>query len=84
MQWYNLDTGRDPVGWQAIYYHHNHWSKDGSYQRVFAASVVWLRDHGLLELFALHGDGSNAIAKKGGVASGTAATSINEAKRWST
>src|SRR3989338_541058 len=33
MQWYNLDTARDRVSWQAIYYHHNHWSKDGSYSK---------------------------------------------------
>lgn len=84
MQWYNLDTGRDDVGWQAIYYHHNHWSKDGSYQGVFEASLMWLRDNDLLELFALHGDGSNAIAKKGGLASGTAATSTSGVKRSST
>lgn len=81
MQWYSLDTGRDNVSWQAIYYHHNHWSKDGSYQKVFEASVTWLRDNDLLDLFALHGDGSNAIAKKGGMASGTRATSTNGVKR---
>lgn len=84
MQWYNLNTGRDQVGWQAIYHHHNHWSKDGSYQQVFEASLVWLRDHNLLELFVLHGDGSNAVAKKGAAASGTRATSTSGAKRSST
>lgn len=84
MQWYNLNTGRDQVGWQAIYHHHNQWSKDGSYQRVFEASVARLRDHDLLELFALHGDGSNAIAKKGGAASATPATSTSGVKRSST
>lgn len=81
MQWYNLNTGRDRVSWQAIYYHHNHWSKDGSYQQVFEASVTWLRDNDLLDLFALHGDGSNAVAKKGGVASATVVTSTSVAKR---
>ena|SRR3989338_2240002 len=81
MQWYNLNTGRDRVSWQAIYYHHNHWSKDGSYQRVFAASLVWLRDNHLLELLILHGDGSNAVAKKGGTASVTPATNTSGVKR---
>lgn len=81
MQWYNLDTGRHRVSWQMVYYHHNHWSKDGSYQRVFEASLVWLRDNDLLELFTLHGDGSNAVAKKGGLASATPATSTSGAKR---
>lgn len=84
MQWYNLPMGRDRVKWQAIYYHHNRWSKDGSYQRVFVASLVWLRDHDLLDLLVLHGDGSNAIAKKGGAASGTPATSTSGVKRSST
>jgi len=84
MQWYNLDTGRDRVSWQAVYYHHNHWSKDGSYQRVFEASLVWLRDNDLLELFVLHGDGSNAVAKKGGAALATRVTSTSGVKRSST
>lgn len=84
MQWYNLPMGRDRVKWQAIYYHHNHWSKDGSYQRVFAASLVWLRDNDLLELFVMHGDGSNAVAKKGGAVLATRVTSTSGVKRSST
>lgn len=81
MQWYNLDTGRDRISWQAIYHHYHRWSTDGSFQRVFAASIVWLRDNNLLELFALHGDGSNAVAKKGAAASATAATSTSGEKK---
>jgi len=77
MQWYNLDTGRDRVSWQTVYYHYYRWSTDGSFQRVFEASLVWLRDHDLLALFALHGDGSNAVAKKGEAESATAATNTS-------
>lgn len=82
MQWYNLKPRG--VSWQAVYYHHNHWSKDGSYQRVFASSLVWLSDNDLLDLSILHGDGSNAVAKKGGAAWPTLATNTRKAKRWST
>lgn len=63
MQWYRLKTS---VHWSNIYRHHNRWSKDGSYHTLFEASLRYLNEHNLLDLFALHGDGSNAIAKKGG------------------
>lgn len=84
MQWYQLDTGRDRLHWSNVYRHYNRWSKDGSFQRVFEASIAWLNDQGLLELFLLHGDGSNTVAKKGGLASATPATSTNRGKRLST
>lgn len=81
MQWYNLTTGRDRVSWQTIYHHYHRWSTDGSFQRVFAASLVWLRDNNLLDLFALHGDGSNAVAKKGAAESAIPATSTSAEKK---
>jgi len=81
MQWYNLDTGRDRVSWQTVYHHYHRWSTDGSFQRVFAASLVWLRDNDLLELLALHGDGSNVIAKKGVVGLATPAISTSGVRR---
>lgn len=62
MPWYRL---KSPVRYTNVYRHHNRWSKDGSYERLFAASLEWLSENDLLDLFSLHGDGSNAVAKKG-------------------
>lgn len=84
MQWYNLDTGRDRVSWQTIYHHYHRWSTDGSFERVFEASLTHLADTDLLDLSALHGDGSNAVAKKGEAASATPATNTSAEKRLST
>jgi hypothetical protein len=43
-----------------------HWSKDGSYEKLFKASVHLLAELGELDLSVLHADSSNAIVKKGG------------------
>lgn len=77
MQWDQLKT---PVRWSNIYRHHNRWSKDGSYERLFESSVTWLDDNNLLDLFAIHGDGSNAVAKKGATVSATPATNTRKAR----
>jgi len=79
MQWYNLKP--QGVGWQAVYHHHLRWSKDSSYQRIFEASLIWLKENDKLDLTALHGDGSNAVAKKGAAESATAVTSTSEARK---
>lgn len=65
MQWDELKTKRNEASWQAIYHHHNKWSKDGSYQNLFETSIMFLRDANCLDLSAVHGDGSNTVAKKG-------------------
>lgn len=65
MQWNELRTYRGEIYWTNIYKHHNRWSKDGSYQKLFGSSVEWLRDSNNLDLSALFGDGSNVVAKKG-------------------
>src|SRR5579872_4108390 len=75
MPWYRL---KSPVRYTNIYRHHNHWSKDGSYAKVFEASLTWLMQEDLLDLFAIHGDGSNAVAKKGVKVSATPATNIRK------
>ena len=62
IQWNQLKC---KVRWNNIYRHHNKWSKDGSYQKLFVASVKQLNDSEILDLSVLHGDGSNAVAKKG-------------------
>ena len=77
MPWYRLKC---PVGYVNIWRHHDRWSNDSSYRQLFTSSVEWLADHNLLDLFALHGDGSNAVAKKGGPVSATAATNIRRVK----
>jgi hypothetical protein len=65
MQWDELTTYRNEISWQAVYYHHNKWSKDGSYKKLFENSIVTLDVLGKLDLNILHGDGSNVVAKKG-------------------
>jgi len=65
IQWRELKTYRNEIYWTNIYKWHNRWSKDGSYQVLFEASVEHLDDWGKLDLSILHGDGSNTLAKKG-------------------
>lgn len=68
------------ISWQAVYYHHNRWSKDGSYARLFDGSLDFLCEQDDLDLAALHGDGSNVVAKKGALASVIQGTSTSGAK----
>ena len=65
MQWDELKPTRKEISWQAVYYHHNKWSKDGSYRKLFEHSIITLDALGKLDLSILHGDGSNVVAKKG-------------------
>ncbi len=52
------------ISWQAIYYHFQKWSADGSLKRVWQQSIQTIQDD--LDLSHLNLDGSHAIAKKGG------------------
>jgi len=61
--WYTLPVKK--VHWTNIYKYHNRWSKDGSYKKIFDASLDWLQKEQKLDLSVLHGDGSNVVAKKG-------------------
>ena len=65
IQWKQLKTYKNEIHWSNVYKRHNRWSKDGSYQRLFESSVECLNEKGKLDLSILHGDGSNAVAKKG-------------------
>jgi hypothetical protein len=65
IQWNKLVTYRNEIYWTNVYKHHNRWSKDGSYQRLFESSVDILNQQGKLDLSIIHGDGSNTVAKKG-------------------
>ena len=78
IQWDQLKTYHNELHWSNVYKWHNRWSKDGSYQNLFLASVIELQEQGLLDLSVLHGDGSNTVAKKG--ASKSATLGINTKK----
>ena len=65
---YSMESTPNPVTelhWSNIYKWHNRWSKDGSYQKLFEASVIHLLDTDQLYTSQLHGDGSNTVVKKG-------------------
>jgi hypothetical protein len=47
------------------------------------ASVAHLSEEKQLDLRVLHGDGTNTVAKKGGMALATLATNIRRARRLS-
>src|SRR3989338_2118273 len=54
MQWEQLKSYKNELHWSRVYSRHNRWSKDGSYQRLFEASVINLVDTGQLDLSTLH------------------------------
>lgn len=81
IQWEQLRTYKNEIHWSNVYKWHNRWSKDGSYLTLFLASILDLHQAGKLDLSVLHGDGSNTIAKKGGLASDIPDTSIRRVKK---
>ena len=64
-QWNKLPIRNKKIHWSNIYKHHNHWSKDGTYENLFLSSVEKIRNGNELDLSILHGDGSNTVVKKG-------------------
>ena len=88
MPWKCLPIPKGPTGQPAIHYTNVYrafakWADDGSLQQAFIASVGHLSDEKRLDVRILHGDGTNTVAKKGEMASGTLATSIKRARRSS-
>ena len=81
IQWNQLRTRRNEIHWSHVYKWHNRWSKDGSYENLFQASVIHLLDTDQLDTTRLHGDGSNTVVKKGGTVSATPDTNIRKAKK---
>jgi transposase len=81
IQWRQLKTYKNEIHWSNVYKRHNRWSKNGSYQRLFESSVELLSKKNLLDLSILHGDGSNAVAKKGVKESATQDTNIKKGRR---
>jgi len=44
IQWNQLKTRRNELHWSNVYRRHNQWSKDGSYEKIFSASIIHLKD----------------------------------------
>ena len=57
------------------------WADDGSLWRAFVASVRHLAAEQHLDTSVLHGDGTNTVAKKGGMALASRATSTRRGRR---
>lgn len=83
IQWNQLKPQRKEIHWSNVYKWHSRWSKDGSYDRLFKSSVHLLADFGELDISVLHGDGSNAIVKKGVKTSDILVTNIKKASKKS-
>lgn len=81
IQWDQLLTCRGEIHWSNVYRHHNRWSKDDSYQRIFENSVEVLDKFGKLDLSVLFGDGSNVVAKKGEQKSATPDTNTKRVRK---
>jgi transposase len=63
IQWRQLKTRHNEIHWSNVYIRHNRWSKDGSYEKLFSASVIHLKDTDQLDISIIHGDGSNTVVK---------------------
>ena len=88
MQWKCLPVPQEPDGTPAIHYTTIYkvfakWADDGSLWRAFVASVRHLAAEKQLDLSVLHGDGTNTVAKKGGMVSGSRGTNIRKGRRSS-
>jgi transposase len=86
MQWKCLPVPQDPTGKPAIHYTTVYkvfakWADDGSLWQAFLASVAHLSTEKHLDLRVLHGDGTNTVAKKGGMALATRGTNTRRARR---
>ena len=88
MQWKCLAIPQDAQGKPAIHYTNVYrafakWADDGSLWRAFLASVRHLAAAKHLDTSILHGDGTNTVAKKGAMASGTRATNTRRGRKSS-
>ncbi len=88
MQWKCLPIPQDTNGKPAIHYTTIYkvfakWADDGSLWQAFVASVRHLATAQHLDTSVLHGDGTNTVAKKGGMASAIPATSTKRARKSS-
>ena len=81
MQWDQRKTKRNALHDTNVYKWHNRWSKDGSYQTLFQASIIQLHHTDQLDTSVLHGDGSNTVVKKGASASAILVISTRKGKK---
>jgi transposase len=86
MQWKCLPVPQDPDGKPAIHYTTVYkvfakWTDDGSFWQAFIASVAHLSAEKHLDISVLHGDGTNTVAKKGGMGLGIRGTNTRRAKK---
>ena len=86
MQWKCLPVPKDTNGTPAIHYTTVYkvfakWADDGSLWQAFLASVRHLAAEKQLDISMLHGDGTNTVAKKGGMGLGTRGTNTRRARR---
>ena len=88
MQWKCLPVPHDAQGKPAIHYTTIYkvfakWADVGSLWHAFVASVALLSEAKQLDLSILHSDGTNTVAKKGGMALATRAINTRRAKKSS-
>jgi transposase len=88
MQWKCLpvpkgSNGKPAIHYTTIYKVFAKWADDGSLWQAFVASVRHLAAEKQLDLSVLHGDGTNTVAKKGGMVSGSRGTNIRKGRRSS-
>jgi len=88
MQWKCLPVPQDLHGKPAIHYTTVYkvfakWADDGSLWQAFIASVMHLSAEKHLDISVLHGDGTNTVAKKGGMGLGIRGTNTRRAKKSS-
>ncbi len=88
MQWKCLPVPKDPQGKPAIHYTtickvFAKWADDGSLWQAFVASVRHLAGEKHLDTSVLHGDGTNTVAKKGGMVLGTQGTNTRRVTKSS-
>ena len=88
MQWKCLPVpteadGKPAIHYTTIYKVFAKWADDGSLWQAFVASVRYLAAEKHLDLRVLHGDGTNTVAKKGGMVSGSRGTNTRKARKSS-
>src|SRR5512134_639930 len=79
MQWKSVPiphdtTGKPMIHYTTVYKVFAKWADDGSLWQAFVASVRHLATEKHLDTSVLHGDGTNTVAKKGGMGSGSRGT----------
>src|SRR5437660_11684738 len=88
MQWKCLPVPTDSNGTPAIHYTTIYkvfakWADDGSLWQAFVASVRHLAAEKHLDTSVLHADGTNTVAKNGGLVLGTHGTNTRRATKSS-